>query len=123
MRRLSLRGRPIRAIVASLLALSAGLVALFHLTTWPIAALVGGRLWELGGILPALLVTLAYLAGASLLFIGGIMLLQGYYGMSARFIIAGGILSGFQLVELFLAIPAAILGGTIPPPEDELTFK
>lgn len=118
-RSLRLRGRPLRAIIASLLALANAGFGLYNCVTWPVAALVQGRAWEVGGLGPALLLTLALLGGALLLGAGGVLLLSGYYRMAGRFILGGGIIGayGAPAVVLGLALVAALLGGTVPEEE------
>lgn len=115
-RSLRLRGRPLRAIIASLLALANAGFGLYNCVTWPLAALVGGRAWEVGGLGPALLLTLALLGGALLLGAGGLLLLSGYYRMAARFLLGGGLLGAYgnPALVLGLAVVAAVLGGTVP---------
>lgn len=117
--RLSLRGRPLRALLAALLSLACAGLAVYHALTWPLPVLLENWPWEMRYILPYLAMTVTFLVGAVLLGIGGVMMLRGYYHMGGRFILAGGLLSGYGLYELALAIPAALLGGTLPQPEDE----
>ena len=117
--RLSLRGRPLRAILAALLALACAGLAVYHALSWPLPVLMHNWPWEIQYIYPYLLMILTFLVGAALLGMGGVMLLRGYYQMGGRFILAGGLLSGYGIYELALAIPAAVLGFTLPQPEDE----
>ncbi len=120
MHRLSLRERPLRAVIASILALVAAGLAVYHAVSWPLTALAADRAWEVGGMLPSLLLTLAFVLGATLLGAGGVLLLRGYYGLAARLILAGGVVSGYGVFEIPLAILAALIGGTVRPPEDKL---
>jgi hypothetical protein len=118
----SFSGRRIRAMVAAALALAGAAVALYHAFSWPIDALVSGRAAEVGPntVLLYTVLSIAFIGGAILLLVGAGMLLAGYYSMAARVILAGGLASGYGLWELALAVPAALLGGTIPP-EDEFS--
>jgi len=118
--RLSLRSRPLRAILAALLALTAAFLAIYHALTGPLPVLTDNWPWEMQYIWPYLIQTVTFVVGAVLLGMGGILLLTGYYHMAARIILAGGLLSGYGIYELALALPAALLGGTLPQPEDEL---